>query len=163
MTLYMLLPVKREKGKPTSVTGNSTVCFAAGFTIISVTASAGPNSPSLLSPPYFTGICSTAMYLIGGKKKFLTQPKWYKNACQKATTFSEANLKSLSANLIRVSADLEGPTTTNLLLVLWVKNGLIILFTVRYHQGTLMKICRVNTKESNIMNLIITRQRINMN
>jgi hypothetical protein len=160
----MLLPVKREKAKPTSVTGNSTVCFAAGFTVISVTASAEPNSPSLLSPPYFTGICSAAMYLLGGKKKFFnSQPKWYKNACQKATTFSVANLKSFSTNLIRVSADLEGPTKTNLLLVLWVKNGLIILFTVRYHQGTLMKICRVDTKESNIMNLVIVKQRINMN
>ena len=47
----------------TSVTGNSTVCFVAGLTVISVTASEFPNSPSLLSPPYFTGSCCGAMYL----------------------------------------------------------------------------------------------------
>lgn len=57
----------KTKSKPTSVTGNSTVCFAAGFTVTSVTASALSNSPSLLSPPYLTGICSAAMYLIYGK------------------------------------------------------------------------------------------------
>lgn len=54
---------KKQRKKPTSVTGNSTVCFAAGLIVISVTVSDFPNSPSLLSPPYFTGSCSGAMYL----------------------------------------------------------------------------------------------------
>lgn len=43
--------------------------------------------------------------------------------------------------LKRVSADLDGPANTNLLLVLCVKNGLIILEKARYHQGTLINIC----------------------
>lgn len=53
--------VKKKATKFTSVTGNSTVCFAAGLTVISVTASVIPNSPSLLSPPYLTESCSGAM------------------------------------------------------------------------------------------------------
>lgn len=40
--------------------------------------------------------------------------------------------------LNRVSADLDGPANTNLLLVLWVKKGLIILLKARYHHGTLI-------------------------
>lgn len=54
---------QRKSKKLTSVTGNSTVCLAAGLTVISVTASVAANSPTLLSPPYFTGSCSAAMYL----------------------------------------------------------------------------------------------------
>jgi hypothetical protein len=42
--------------------------------------------------------------------------------------------------LKRVSADLEGPANTNLLLVLRVRKALIILEKARYHQGTLIKI-----------------------
>lgn len=56
------IPTKKQrKKKPTSVTGNSTVCFDAGLIVISVTESEFPNSPSLLNPPYFTGSCSGAM------------------------------------------------------------------------------------------------------
>lgn len=65
---YSINPDKTQKGKKkkkatklTSVTGNSTMCFAAGLTVISVTASVIPNSPSLLSPPYLTESCSGAM------------------------------------------------------------------------------------------------------
>jgi hypothetical protein len=44
-------------------------------------------------------------------------------------------------NLKRVSADLAGLANTNLLLVRWVRNGLIILLAARYHHGTLMNTC----------------------
>ena len=46
-----------------------------------------------------------------------------------------------TANLKRVSADLPGLQKTILLLVRWVRNGLITLFAARYHHGTLMNTC----------------------
>jgi len=56
--------------------------------------------------------------------------------------------------LKRVSADLEEPANTNLLLVLCVRKGLIILEKARYHQGTLMKIYtnRNKTKSTKLSN-----------
>lgn len=44
----------------------------------------------------------------------------------------------------RVSADLARPAKTNLLLVLWVRKGLIILLKARYHHGTLMNTFKRN-------------------
>lgn len=47
----------------TWVTRNSTLCFPEGFTVISLTLSPNPKSPSLLIPPYCVGICSQPIYL----------------------------------------------------------------------------------------------------
>ena len=46
-----------------------------------------------------------------------------------------------TSNLKSVSADLPGLQKTILLLVRWVRNGLITLLAARYHHGTLMNTC----------------------
>lgn len=64
---------------------------------------------------------------------------WIPNINQTKNNKDKAKFETLCPHLKRVSVDLEGPAKTNLLLVLWVRKGLIILFTARYHHGTLMK------------------------
>jgi len=55
--------------------------------------------------------------------------------------------------LKRVSADLEGPANTNLLFVLCVRNGLIILFTAKYHHGTLINTYKPKSNKTKIKKL----------
>lgn len=128
----------------------STVCFVAGLTVISVVGSSIVNSglhsqKSTLSPPYWVGTCSGDIYLIQHTRKhmLINYTRWdynsFRGKQKKEKEFhlefrwwcvkncSTKTKKSMITYLKRVSAVFAGPENTNLLLVLWVKNGLIIV------------------------------------